>query len=77
MLLLYVNILVSSGYYRVNYEPANWVALANQLNSSHETIHLLNRAQILDDAFNLARTGDLVCIDKFIKYVFTSSLAHE
>ncbi|PZC76118.1 hypothetical protein B5X24_HaOG205148 [Helicoverpa armigera] len=48
-----------TGYYRVNYEPSNWAALARVLNSSHETIHVLNRAQILDDSFNLARNGRL------------------
>ncbi|VVD01646.1 unnamed protein product [Leptidea sinapis] len=51
--------IYSSGYYRVNYDTANWRALANVLLRSHEDIHLLNRAQIIDDAFNLARNGRL------------------
>ena len=50
----------SLGYYRVNYDTQNWAALATALNQSHEVIHLLNRAQIIDDAFNLARNGRLV-----------------
>ncbi|XP_072939565.1 aminopeptidase N-like [Epargyreus clarus] len=48
-----------TGYYRVNYDVQNWRALANVLSNSHTTIHLLNRAQIIDDAFNLARNGRL------------------
>lgn len=50
----------SSGYYRVNYDPENWMALAEVLDEAHETIDLLNRAQIIDDSFNLARNGRLV-----------------
>ncbi|XP_064071371.1 aminopeptidase N-like [Vanessa tameamea] len=48
-----------TGYYRVNYNVENWQALANVLIRSHNTIHLLNRAQIIDDSFNLARNGRL------------------
>lgn len=44
-----------SGYYRVNYDPDNWESLLNQLNTDHQLIPVLNRAQIVDDAFNLAR----------------------
>nr|WAK99412.1 aminopeptidase N 2 [Spodoptera frugiperda] len=48
-----------TGYYRVNYEVSNWVALANALGEDHSVIHVLNRANLLDDAFNLARNGRL------------------
>ncbi|CAH2108754.1 unnamed protein product [Euphydryas editha] len=48
-----------TGYYRVNYDDENWQALANVLARNHNLIHLLNRAQIIDDAFNLARNGRL------------------
>ncbi|XP_048007483.1 aminopeptidase N-like [Leguminivora glycinivorella] len=48
-----------TGYYRVNYDPSNWEALTNVLADSHETIHVLNRAQLVDDSFNLARNGRL------------------
>lgn len=48
-----------TGYYRVNYDNQNWAALATALNNTHEVIHVLNRAQIIDDAFNLARNGRL------------------
>lgn len=47
------------GFYRVNYESDNWVKLVQQLNDSHEAIHVLNRAQLIDDSFNLARAGML------------------
>uniref|UniRef100_A0A8C7K2Z9 Aminopeptidase n=1 Tax=Oncorhynchus kisutch TaxID=8019 RepID=A0A8C7K2Z9_ONCKI len=43
-----------SGYYRVNYDMDNWERLLNQLTTDHTVIPLINRAQIVDDAFNLA-----------------------
>ncbi|XP_041970230.1 aminopeptidase N-like [Aricia agestis] len=48
-----------TGYYRVNYDIDNWKALAKVLFESHNIIHLLNRAQLVDDAFNLARNNRL------------------
>nr|AAP44965.1 midgut class 2 aminopeptidase N [Spodoptera exigua] len=48
-----------TGYYRVNYENSNWLALAGALDTDHSVIHVLNRANLLDDAFNLARNGRL------------------
>jgi len=40
------------GYYRVNYNKANWLNIAHYLNFNNYTkIHVLNRAQIIDDAF--------------------------
>jgi aminopeptidase N len=48
------------GYYRVNYDMANWKALAKALNSEDfGKIHVLNRAQLLDDSINLATGGYL------------------
>jgi len=46
-----------TGFYRVNYDPVNWKLIADLLVSDHKAIHETNRAQILDDAFNLARAG--------------------
>lgn len=43
----------------MNYESDNWRRLVQQLNDSHEAIHQLNRAQLIDDSFNLARAGML------------------
>ncbi|XP_063707020.1 membrane alanyl aminopeptidase-like [Culicoides brevitarsis] len=47
------------GYYRVNYDLNNWQAIGNELKSKHETINAINRAQIIDDLFNLAKVGYL------------------
>nr|XP_012224231.1 PREDICTED: aminopeptidase N-like isoform X1 [Linepithema humile] len=42
-----------TGYYRVNYDTENWRKLAQHMNSTNYIdIHVLNRAQIIDDAFH-------------------------
>ncbi|KAM9124594.1 aminopeptidase N [Pangshura tecta] len=51
-LLLNINV---TGYFRVNYDQDNWNKLLTQLDTNHQTIPVINRAQIIDDAFNLAR----------------------
>jgi len=48
-----------TGFYRVNYDVTNWGRLATQLEVAHGDIHRMNRAQLLDDGFNLARAGRL------------------
>ncbi|CAH1790172.1 unnamed protein product [Owenia fusiformis] len=45
------------GYYRVDYDTANWNALIAQLNDNHLAIQVRNRAQLIDDAFSLSRAG--------------------
>uniref|UniRef100_A0A182QKF0 Aminopeptidase n=1 Tax=Anopheles farauti TaxID=69004 RepID=A0A182QKF0_9DIPT len=48
------------GYYRVNYDAILWGKISKALHSEgFGGIHVLNRAQIVDDLFNLAR-GDIV-----------------
>ncbi|XP_011860077.1 PREDICTED: aminopeptidase N-like, partial [Vollenhovia emeryi] len=48
------------GYYRVNYDDTNWRKIVSYLNSDNYTkIHVLNRAQIIDDAFHLMITQHL------------------
>ncbi|NXC97425.1 AMPN Aminopeptidase, partial [Certhia familiaris] len=51
-LLLNLNV---TGYFRVNYNQENWDQLLNQLGTKHTVFPVINRAQIIDDAFNLAR----------------------
>lgn len=47
-----------SGYYRVNYELPLWNLIINQLNGpDYHHIHLLNRGQLVDDSFHIARSG--------------------
>uniref|UniRef100_A0A3P8SJZ8 Aminopeptidase n=1 Tax=Amphiprion percula TaxID=161767 RepID=A0A3P8SJZ8_AMPPE len=45
----------STGYYRVNYNLENWQLLLKQLETNRHLIPLMNRGQLIDDAFNLAR----------------------
>uniref|UniRef100_A0A8D8DU51 Aminopeptidase n=2 Tax=Culex pipiens TaxID=7175 RepID=A0A8D8DU51_CULPI len=46
------------GYYRVNYDADNWSKISAALRSENfGGIHVLNRAQIVDDLLNLARAG--------------------
>lgn len=49
--------LKETGYYRVNYDEKNWQLIIKQLNEDHRKIDVTNRAQIIDDAMNLARSG--------------------
>lgn len=45
------------GYYRVNYDLVNWQSLINVLNSQNfNDIHVLNRAQLIDDALSFAES---------------------
>ncbi|XP_012289033.1 aminopeptidase N [Orussus abietinus] len=46
------------GYYRVNYDDTNWKLISNHLRTyMYNTIHVLNRAQLIDDSLNLAKYG--------------------
>ncbi|SPP82441.1 thyrotropin-releasing hormone-degrading ectoenzyme [Drosophila guanche] len=44
------------GYYRVNYDERNWDLIAEALSRDHQSIHVLNRAQIVGDALFLWNT---------------------
>ncbi|XP_029317139.1 aminopeptidase Ey-like [Cottoperca gobio] len=44
-----------TGFYRVNYDTENWESLLAKLSTKHQDIPVINRAQLIDDAFNLAR----------------------
>jgi aminopeptidase N len=55
---IYIGILLfTAGYYRVNYDDQNWRLIIQQLKKDHTKIHVINRAQIIDDVLNLARAG--------------------
>ncbi|XP_029155579.1 aminopeptidase N-like [Nylanderia fulva] len=67
--------LQQMGYYRVNYDIKNWQRIASYLNSDqYLNIHVLNRAQIIDDAFHLTIAGKL---DSSIFWDLTSYLKQE
>ena len=52
--------MMCTGFYRVNYDAANWKLLIDYLLSeNYNKIHPVNRAQLIDDALNLARAGEL------------------
>eukprot|EP00092_Neocalanus_flemingeri_P026889 GFUD01029145.1.p1 GENE.GFUD01029145.1~~GFUD01029145.1.p1 ORF type:complete len:1053 (+),score=224.11 GFUD01029145.1:199-3357(+) len=46
-----------TGFYRVNYDVQNWDMISSTLLDDHTKIHRINRAQVMDDAFDLARGG--------------------
>lgn len=45
------------GFYRVNYDQKNWKLILIQLITNPCKIHELNRAQIIDDTYHLAKAG--------------------
>ncbi|XP_067208559.1 glutamyl aminopeptidase-like isoform X3 [Linepithema humile] len=52
------------GYYRVDYDVTNWQRIVEYLNTKKYTkIHVLNRAQLIDDMFYFVRTTN-VCFSK-------------
>ncbi|KAK8770097.1 hypothetical protein V5799_013438 [Amblyomma americanum] len=48
-----------TGFYRVNYDASNWAALRAQLHREHGALSAADRASLLDDAFTLAKAGEL------------------
>lgn len=64
----------ATGFYRVNYDNDNWRQLVLQMNSTHREIHVLNRAQLIDDSLNLARAG---LLDYAIALDLSTYLNHE
>lgn len=63
-----------TGYYRVNYDPDNWDRLLTQLILNPARIPLMNRGQLIDDAFNLARAK---LVDVTLPLNFTRFLNNE
>lgn len=62
-----------TGYYRVNYDQQNWDLITDQLLKDHTAISPINRAQIINDAMNLARAGKLYSTN-FIKLIAVTIL---
>lgn len=60
------------GYFRINYERHNWIALIEQLNKNHSVIHESNRAQLINDAFGFGRS---TYKDYNVKYEIVLNLA--
>uniref|UniRef100_A0A672SJ33 Aminopeptidase n=1 Tax=Sinocyclocheilus grahami TaxID=75366 RepID=A0A672SJ33_SINGR len=48
-----------AGFFRVNYDEENWNKLRMQLERYHHVIPIINRGQLIDDAFNIARAHRL------------------
>ena len=46
-----------TGFYRVNYDSANWQLLVDALANNHELIHVNNRAQMISDSYAFAKAG--------------------
>lgn len=64
-----------SGFYRVNYDDILWNLIIEELNRGQlNRINILNRAQLIDDSFHLAR-ADLINYDIVLKIM--NSLKHE
>lgn len=62
------------GYYRVNYDQRNWNLIVQQLLDDPREISVINRAQLIDDAFNLARAG---LLDYSVTFNLTRYLQYE
>ena len=52
-------LLCGPSLFRVNYDKKNWELIRQQLLKDHQAIHVINRAQILNDALNLAKSDNL------------------
>lgn len=64
-----------TGFYRVNYDLTLWNLLSEELNNGdYLKFHPVNRAQLLDDSFNLARSQRLSYV---IPMEIMSYLKHE
>ncbi|XP_052084120.1 aminopeptidase N-like isoform X4 [Mytilus californianus] len=55
----YIGNVMQYGYFRVNYPEENWIRLIQQLKTDHTLIPPINRAQIINDVWNLAKSGDV------------------
>nr|XP_023018017.1 aminopeptidase N-like [Leptinotarsa decemlineata]XP_023018018.1 aminopeptidase N-like [Leptinotarsa decemlineata]XP_023018019.1 aminopeptidase N-like [Leptinotarsa decemlineata]XP_023018020.1 aminopeptidase N-like [Leptinotarsa decemlineata] len=52
--------VMQSGFYKVNYDEQLWDNIIAALNGADsKSIHVLNKAQLIDDIFTIARTGEV------------------
>lgn len=49
------------GYYRVQYEESNWLAIIEQLKSNHERFSIKDRMGLITDSFALCEANQLQC----------------
>ncbi|XP_066249424.1 aminopeptidase N-like isoform X2 [Euwallacea similis] len=68
--------LQSAGFYRVNYDEILWNRLIDVLTNSYETIDVINRAQLLDDVFNIAKSNEGSEEDQKQNYLRAFALAN-
>ncbi|XP_053690823.1 aminopeptidase N-like [Sabethes cyaneus] len=64
------------GFYRVNYDTRNWRLLTDALIASVGSFHPQNRAQLIDDAFYLAR-ADLLDMSIVLEMMLALRKDHE
>ena len=51
-------VFIFQGFYRVNYDKESWYRIIDTLKTKNfSTIHVINRAAIIDDLLNLARAN--------------------
>ena len=65
----------ATGYYRVNYDEASWIDIADALKLDKDLIHPLNRAQLICDVVALADTGHVSTEtrDNLLSYIDTET----
>ena len=66
----------ATGYFRVNYDERNWHLLTDQLLSDHHSIHVLNRAHLISDAFALAANNLLPYSTPFALIMYLKNEDH-
>ncbi|KAE9538907.1 hypothetical protein AGLY_005489 [Aphis glycines] len=65
-----------AGLFKVLYDTRNWMGIVSTLNDPNEydTIHTLNRVQLIEDSFTFSQAGDL---DYGITFQLLNYLKHE
>lgn len=59
----------ATGYYRVNYDNVTWFNIGRFLyHNDHRDIHVLNRAQIVDDAYHFLME-DKISLSSFVQLI--------